>query len=57
MAATKGKAKKPRKRSLRELTPKAGKVRSVLGGCQINLLPVSQIGLPAVPLTREAAKK
>jgi hypothetical protein len=57
MAATKGKAKKARKRSVRELAPKAGKAGSVKGGCQNNLLPAAQIGqLPAVQLTREAAK-
>ena len=57
MPATKGKAKNARKRSLKELAPTEGKVRSVKGGCQNNLLPAGQIGLPAVQLTREAARK
>jgi hypothetical protein len=57
MAATKGKAKKALKRSMRELAPKPGKAASVKGGCQNNLLPAAQVGqLPAVQLTREAAK-
>jgi hypothetical protein len=58
MAATKGKAKKAQKRSVKALAPRAAKVASVKGGCQNNLLPAAQIGaLPAVQLAREAAKK